>query len=380
MEPEIVKAVRGKTIIKAAITGASGSGKTYGALGLAKGLSPDGRVLLIDTENGSAAYYAGDSDKPGDWSFDTIHIAAPFTPEKYLAALHTGIKAGYQVIVIDSLTHEWDATGGILDQKAQKDARGGNSYTNWNGVKQVQNGFIEQILQAPVHIIVTLRSKMEYVLELNDKGKQVPRKVGLAPISSTGIEYEFAVIFDVDQETQLASITKDITNLFKGRTVRLDEAVGKQLRAWRDSGAELAPVQRPEPTTTPVSNQAPTPTQPQPEPTPATNDQPPAPTPQPEDKQLADKTVDEIFAEIVVSDDHLKQLWSWVNSYRVNYYGLVAYMTSKGMITKPDADSPLDYLKQSAFAKLSEIFADKKRRTEFLAFLNSTYPQPAKAS
>jgi len=238
---QIKKAVRERVWLKVAVTGPTGSGKTWGAIGLAKGLAPTGKVLVIDTENRSASYYAGISNQPGAWDFDVVELDAPFTTTKYLEGLQAAISSGYEALVIDSLTHEWAASGGILDQKSQKDARGGNSFTNWNDMKQLHNKFVEQLLQSKIHVVCTLRSKMEYVLEANDKGKMEPRKVGLAPISSDGMEYEFGVVFDVDRNTHLAVASKDRTGLFDGRSMHLGSDIGKELSSWRDSGAELKP-------------------------------------------------------------------------------------------------------------------------------------------
>ena len=124
--PLIKKAVRQRIFLKLVVGGPSGGGKTYGAIGVAKGLAPTGKIGVIDTENRSASYYAS------KWDFDVIELEAPFTTQKYLEALNAFIQGGYEVVVIDSLTHEWAASGGILDQKASKDARGGNSFANWN--------------------------------------------------------------------------------------------------------------------------------------------------------------------------------------------------------------------------------------------------------
>jgi hypothetical protein len=241
MAVQIKKAVRERVFLKIAVGGPTGSGKTWGAIGVAKGLAPNGKVLVLDTENRSASYYAGPGDTPGAWDFDVVEIEAPFTPTKYLEGLRAAIDNGYEAVVIDSLTHEWNASGGILDQKSQKDARGGNSFTNWNDMKQIHNKFVETLLQSKIHVVCTLRSKMEYVMEEGANKKVEVKKIGLAPISSDGMEYEFGVFFDVDRSNHLAVATKDRTSLFEGRSVLLGDEIGKELRAWRDSGAELAP-------------------------------------------------------------------------------------------------------------------------------------------
>ncbi len=235
MAIQIKKAVRERVFLKLVVTGASGSGKTYGALGIAKGLAPTGKVLVIDTENRSASYYAG------RWDFDVVELEAPFTTQKYNEALQAAIDNGYEVVVIDSLTHEWAGSGGLQDQKFQKDSRGGNSFTNWNEMKQLHNKFTEKLLQSRIHVIGTLRSKMSYVLEQDEKGKATPRKVGMAPISADDMEYEFGLMFDVDRNTHLAIASKDRTNIFEGRSLNLDEAVGRELASWLATGGDLVP-------------------------------------------------------------------------------------------------------------------------------------------
>lgn len=242
---QIKKAVRERIFLKLVVTGATGSGKTKGAICIARDLSPSGKIGVIDTENRSASYYASDIN------FDVIELDAPFTTAKYLEALRAFVDGGYEAVVIDSLTHEWAASGGILDQKSQKDARGGNSFTNWNEMKQLHNKFVETMLQSHVHIVCTLRSKMEYVMEQNEKGKAEVRKLGLAPISSDGMEYEFGVMFDIDRNSHLAVASKDRTGLFEGRSFELaNEPIGRELRTWLESGATMT---QPQPTTAPAT-------------------------------------------------------------------------------------------------------------------------------
>jgi hypothetical protein len=246
---QIRQAVRQKIWLKVAITGATGSGKTYGAIGLAKGLTDDGRICVIDTENGSASFYAGESDDPGQWTFDTIVIESPFTPAKYEEAIFAAIDAGYKAIVVDSLTHVWAASGGVMDQKSKMDKSGrGNSFTNWNEFKQIHNRFVEALLQSKVHVIATMRSKMDYVLEKDESGRVTPRKVGLAPVMRDGIEYEFTTIFDVNYEHKTEAL-KDRTGLFVAKGFfQITEETGQQIADWLSGGVDV-----PEKTITVVS-------------------------------------------------------------------------------------------------------------------------------
>ena len=233
MAIQIKKAIRERVFLKLVAMGPAGSGKTYGTIGLAKGLAPTGKVLVVDTENASASYYA---DK---WDFDVVDMHAPFTPQKYMEVLAEAVRLGYEVIVFDSLSHEWAGSGGTLDKKADIDRAKGEKWGNWQDAKKPHTLFKEAWLQAPIHVVATMRSKMEYVLELNEKGKQVPRKVGLAPIQDGDSEYEFGVAFEIDRDSHLATAAKDRTGLFDGRSFPLGEAIGQELAAWLASGAPM---------------------------------------------------------------------------------------------------------------------------------------------
>ena len=220
-----IKATRKQIKLKLAITGAAGSGKTYSALRLAHGLGQ--KVALIDTENGSASLY---SDK---FNFDTLDMKPPYTHEKFIAAITDAEAAGYDVLVIDSASHFWE---GILDYKSKLDARGGNSYTNWNDAGQKFKGILDSVLQSKLHVICCMRSKMDYVQEKDDRGKTTIRKVGLAPIMRDNISYEFTTVWDVDQAHQAQS-NKDRTGLFGDTVEQITEAHGKRLLKWLEGGA-----------------------------------------------------------------------------------------------------------------------------------------------
>lgn len=228
------KAERKRVYLKLAITGPSGSGKTMSALRLAFGLGS--KIALIDTENGSASLYADKGD------YDVMEIGAPFTVQKYIEGIHAAQKAGYDVLIIDSLTHEWAGDGGLLDQKSAKDARGGNHFSNWAEISKAHESLKSSLLQTPLHLICTIRSKQEYVQEQDDKGKSVVRKVGLAPVQREGMEYEFTTVFDVDMAHN-ALASKDRTGLFDGEVSRITEEHGARLNEWLLSGKEILPEQ-----------------------------------------------------------------------------------------------------------------------------------------
>ena len=228
------KATRKKVKLKLAITGPGGSGKTEAALKIAKQLG--GKTAVIDTENGSASLYADRYD------FDTCDITPPFTHDKYVAAINFAEKNGYANIIIDSGSHAWAGEGGLLEQKNALDSKPNtNHFTNWAPITKKHNEFNNSFLHSSCHVIMTLRSKTETVLQTDDKGKTKPVKLGMAPIARDGVEYEFSVVFDLDL-THGASVSKDRTGLFDGKYGPITEETGKLLKDWLESGAEPAPV------------------------------------------------------------------------------------------------------------------------------------------
>jgi len=222
-------AVKKKVKLKSAIIGPSGSGKTMSALRLAAGIGK--KIAVIDTENGSASLY---SDKV---AFDTLEIAAPYTVNKYIDAINAAVAGGYDVLLIDSITHCWSGEGGLLAEKEALDSRGGNSFTNWGSITKKHELFKAALLNAPIHTICTMRSKQEYIIESTERGKQAPRKVGMAPIQRDGMEYEFTVVLDVAVD-HTAICSKDRTGLFDGFNGVVTEATGKKLVEWLDGGQE----------------------------------------------------------------------------------------------------------------------------------------------
>ncbi|MEZ7892692.1 MAG: ATP-binding protein [Candidatus Wallbacteria bacterium] len=221
---EFKKATKTESRLRIAISGAAGSGKTYSALQIAKGIG--GGIAVIDTERGSASLYAG------IFNFDVLNIEPPYSPEKYIEAISVAEKSGYSVVIIDSLSHAWAGSGGLLDlhDTIQKSAKGGNSFSAWKEVTPLQNKFIDAIVCSKCHIIATMRAKQDYVIE-NNNGRNQVRKVGLAPVQREGVEYEFSVYIELSQE-HIAIATKDRTNLFDGKCFVPNEQTGVMLKEW----------------------------------------------------------------------------------------------------------------------------------------------------
>ena len=232
------KAERTQATLKIALTGPSGSGKTMSGLIIAAAIGK--KIAVVDSENKSASLYADMAKGPlAGVAFDVLEIDPPYTIAKYIEAIEAAEKAGYDVLLVDSISHAWAGEGGLLDKKTALDARGGNSYTNWATITPEQERFKARILQANMHLICTMRSKQDYVLELNDKGKQVPKKVGLAPIQRDGMEYEFTTVFDVAMDHN-AVASKDRTGLFDGQVFKISKETGVKIMEWLKAGKAAA--------------------------------------------------------------------------------------------------------------------------------------------
>ena len=224
-----VKAKKEKIWTKVLLGGSSGSGKTYSALRLATGLAKKcgSGIAAIDTEAGRIRYYANEFD------FSDMQLTEPFTPEKYIEAINDAVSSGFKVLIIDSISHEWNYCVDIHDKMP------GNSWTNWSKVTPRHDAFMEKILQAPIHIIATVRGKDEYVLE-EKNGKQTPKKVGLGFKQRDGVEYNYTATFNIAQDTHIAEATKDNTHIFEGRYEVLTEKDGEALYDWANTGEDFA--------------------------------------------------------------------------------------------------------------------------------------------
>jgi nucleoside-triphosphatase THEP1 len=230
------KAIRAKSRLRLALIGASGCGKTLSALRIAAGLGQ--RVAVLDTERGSASKYAGIEVDGARLDFDVAELES-FEPRRYVEAIRAAGR-DYDVLVIDSLSHAWIGHGGIIDQK---DKSGSAGFDAWRKLTPQHNELVDAILACPAHVIATMRSKTEYVVEKDERGKNVPRKVGTAPVQRDGMEYEFDVVGEIDFD--------HVLHVTKTRCFALDDAhirrpgadLAATLRAWLEEGVD-APPQR----------------------------------------------------------------------------------------------------------------------------------------
>lgn len=244
----IQRAVRRNKKARIALLGSSGAGKSYTALRWAFTLAPTGKVAAIDTEHESLSLYANEEVDGKVWEFDTINLSS-FSPENYIEAIKKFERAGYEVLIIDSLSHAWAGKDGALeyvDNVSQRDTSG-NKFTAWRKGTQLQNEMVETILAAKMHIIVTMRVKMEYIQEKDDRGKTTVRKVGLQPVQRDGLEYEFDLVCDMQEGNNL-SVAKTRCSLLNDKFYRKPGAEPMEvLMRWLNSGAPAPAVETPKP-------------------------------------------------------------------------------------------------------------------------------------
>lgn len=239
------RATRKQLKLRMAICGPTGAGKTMTALKIASALGR--RIAVIDTENRSASVYV---ERPGVPDFDVLELEK-LSPRDYVEAIADAERDGFDVIIVDSLSHAWQSKDGALAmvERAAKRSQAGNTYTAWRDVTPEHDALVDKLLRCSAHLIATMRSKMEYVLEENDRGKKTPRKVGMAPIQRSGMEYEFHVTVDMDVDHNMM-VSKTRCDVIDGMVVnRPGREFGEKLLAWLSEGA---PVAQEQPRTTPA--------------------------------------------------------------------------------------------------------------------------------
>jgi len=289
-------AQKSQTYMRLGLTGPSGSGKTMSALLIAYGLAGDwSKIGLVCTEGGSGALYANYNRggvQIGIYKF--LKLEPPYEPQKYISAVQAAVRAGLKVVILDTISHAWAGTGGLLDKHGRlADSGKFNSFTAWRMVTPEHNALVDAMLQSPIHVIATLRVKTEWVIEENERGRTMPRKIGLAPIQRDGMEYEFTIVFDLAQDHSVV-VSKDRTGLFDGRIFVPGIETGREMLAWLNEKPEPGPAQNfvpasapeqksvldPEPIPAPVQKPK---SEPAPEPEPE-----PEPVPEPEPEPEAD--------------------------------------------------------------------------------------------
>lgn len=239
MTLQLKKAERKQAKIRLGLSGASGFGKTYSALLIAKGLVTDwGKICLIDTENGSGELYSDLGE------YNIVSLEAPYSPERYIQAIKMCEDAGMECIIIDSISHEWEGDGGCLDIQTKL----GGKYQDWAKVTPRHQKFINTILSSKCHIITTVRRKQDYEM-VKDGSKTTVQKVGTKEVTREGFEYELTMNLEIINDKHLVKASKDRTGLFmdKPEFVPTNET-GVLIKNWCESGAEVKEPENPFPT------------------------------------------------------------------------------------------------------------------------------------
>jgi len=220
------KAIKRDAKLRLAVSGPSGSGKTYTLLTIASALG--GPVALVDTEHGSASKYAD------LFEFDVLELDS-YDPERLIKIIDQAAEAGFRVLCIDSLSHFWMGKDGELEKvdRAARRMQNPNGFAAWKQVTPIHNALIDKIISAPLHVLASMRTKTEWILDHDERtGKTVPRKVGLAPVMRDGIEYEFDVCGEMDQENTLQITKSRCPKLSGGVFPKPGKKLAEVLKEW----------------------------------------------------------------------------------------------------------------------------------------------------
>lgn len=239
----VKKAKREKIYPKIALMAPSGGGKTYGSLRLATGMAEEieketgkkAKILMGNTEQKRGYYYAN------EFEYDIIDLEAPYEPEKFVDLINFAVEEGYDILILDSTSPEWDGAGGCLElqQKA------GGTYQAWGKITPRHNRFINAIADSPLCVIATMRGKDQYEMNKDEKGKTTVQKLGVGAKQRDGFEYEFTCTFLIDQKTSTAEPQKDNTHLFQDRgAILLSEQDGRNIIKWANSGEGYTAIDR----------------------------------------------------------------------------------------------------------------------------------------
>ena len=227
---KLKQAQRHQVKLRIGLTGPSGFGKTYSALLLAYGMTNDWKkIALIDTENSSASLYSHLGD------FNVLSLEEPFSPERYIKAIKVCEESDMEIIIIDSISAEWQGKGGILEIQEQL----GGRFQDWAKVTPRHNSFIDAIIQSKCHVIITTRSKVDYSLDKDSNGKTKVIKLGTKSITREGLEYELTVNFEFLNDKHLVQASKDRTELFSGPEFIINSSTGKKLIEWCNQGISI---------------------------------------------------------------------------------------------------------------------------------------------
>ncbi|BAO55004.1 AAA family ATPase [Nonlabens marinus] len=233
---KLIKAERHQVKLRLGLSGASGFGKTMSALLLAYGITENwSKICVIDTENNSASLYSHLGD------YNVLTLNEPYSPERYIEAITICEEQGMEVIIVDSITHEWQGAGGCLSIHEKL----GGRFQDWAKVSPRHQSFIDKILNSTAHIITTVRRKIDYSLDTNGNGRTTVIKHGTKEITREGFEYELTVNFELINDKHLVSVSKDRTGLFMDKPeFVINSATGKKLKNWCNTGKSLDEIKK----------------------------------------------------------------------------------------------------------------------------------------
>lgn len=228
-----------RSYLRMFLVGPSGSGKTHTAAGIAQAF---GRVAVLDTERGSF----GKCELSRDFDYAGIQLTDSYHPNRYIEIIQAAAASGFDCLIIDSLSHAWEAEGGILDVVDAASARAkGNTFAGWKEGTPAYRGLIDAILQAPIHVIATMRSKTEWVLEQGANGKTVPRRIGTQPVMRQNVEYEADIVGDLDYEHNLTFSKSRFAEIADLVVRKPGRELGERILGWLNDGGEpVEPVWR----------------------------------------------------------------------------------------------------------------------------------------
>lgn len=233
---KLQKAERNQVKLRLGLSSPSGFGKTYSSLLLAYGITNDWtKIAIIDTENNSANLYAHLGD------FNVLSLSDPYSPERYIEAIKACENTSIEVIIIDSITHEWSGKGGCLQIHEQL----GGRFQDWAKISPRHQAFIDTILQSKCHIITTMRSKIDYSMDTGSNGRTKVVKHGLKPVTREGLDYEMTLFFELINDKHLAKASKDRTGLFMNKPeFVINSATGKKLIHWCNNDISIVQARK----------------------------------------------------------------------------------------------------------------------------------------
>lgn len=231
---KLQQAQRSQVKLRIGLSGPSGYGKTYSALLLAFGITQDWKkIAVIDTENNSASLYSHLGD------FNVLSLEEPYSPQRYIEALKTCENADMEVIIVDSISHEWQGKGGCLEMHEKL----GGRFQDWAKITPYHNSFVDGILQSKCHVITSTRRKVDYSLDRDMNGKTKVMKLGTKEITREGFEYELTVNFELINDNHLVKASKDRTGLFMNKPeFIINQSTGKKLKTWCTDGVSIEKI------------------------------------------------------------------------------------------------------------------------------------------